>query len=98
MSQRLVAVGPNLPRPLCDQGTVHFHAEGCAHLSRRPLRDHLERDSFATEYASIKEVVCDWYPPDNFDYDENDPEQYAGYRSDIYFAPCVKLPEEVVPA
>lgn len=98
---RLVSVGPNLPSPLCDLGTIHFHAEGCAHLKRGDLgRVHrmechvtgAQPEELAVEYATIKEAVLDMYPPDNFLYDP-DTDEYDAYRNDLYFAPCVKLPE-----
>lgn len=89
---RVIAIGPNLPNHLAAKGTLHVHAEGCADIARR-YRGLSDQDHFAFEADTLADIVEDIYPSHDFDYDPANPDEYEGYRSDIHFAPCVKLPE-----
>lgn len=66
------------------RGTIHVHAVGCADLNKAKFR-HME-SQWTQEAASAKDVVIDVYPPDHFDYEPKDWEEFAG---DIHFYPCV---------
>lgn len=84
--------GPNLPRALADKGTLHVHRAACAdtHKLRRLAR--LD-EPWTIEADSRRAVVYDIYPPGEFEYTGADDPSYAAYRTDVYFAPCVQLPE-----
>jgi hypothetical protein len=84
--------GPNLPRALSEKGTLHVHKTGCADLRKYPKG--LDQIGWPMDADTIHEVIMEIYPPDNFDYDDTNPGEYATYRSDVYVAPCVTLPEE----
>lgn len=92
-TQKVTVLGPNLPRPLCDKGTLHVHAADCADIKRRYSRV-IERDGWDLEISSVREVIYDIYPPESFDYDGDDASEYSGYRSDVAVFPCVTVPEE----
>jgi hypothetical protein len=92
-TQRVTIIGPNLPRPLCDKGTFHVHAEGCADIKRYPQ----PRDpDWTIEASSIATVVEDIYSDILAENDIDGPDHPAWpiYESDVHFAPCVKLPRK----
>jgi len=93
-------VGPNLPRPLNEQGEMHVHQAGCAHLKRRPLSQC--RDGIIQELGSVQAVVESCYGPEagSFYAENGIPEEDWGtawreYVGEFHFAPCTsELPEE----
>jgi hypothetical protein len=89
---RVTICGPNL----YDQshGTFHVHAEGCADLVKHARREPEYKNGWTIEADSKHAVIAEIYPPEQFEYDENDPEDFAPYETDIYFFPCVTLPKE----
>jgi hypothetical protein len=88
---KITVMGPNLPRPLCDLGTMHAHAHGCRDLARYP--HGADQGGWTIDAATIRDIVEDIYPPDQFAYDPASAE-YETYRQDVHVAPCVQLPEE----
>ena len=94
---RVTIIGPNLPRPECDQGTLHVHAEGCRDIkARRGYR--LVAPHWTIDAASVLDVVGAIYDPSNFEYDLDDPESRSPYETDVHFAPCTRaLPYDEAP-
>lgn len=78
--------GPNLPRPLCDKGTLHVHAHGCADLKKSAYARAGE--PWTIDAVSRQEVILDIYSNqiDESDSTWDDP----AYETDVYFAPCCK--------
>jgi hypothetical protein len=78
--------GPNLSAEMQDQGDLHVHAADCQDNRRYRLYD---TQPWTIEVDSLEDIVKDIYPPSDFNYA---PADWRGYASDIYIAPCVKLP------
>lgn len=87
------ALGPNLPRHLADQGTIHVHRTGCADVKRYPYYEDT-RGGWKFEATTIAEVIEEIYPSGDFDYDPDVEAEYQAYRGDVKVFPCVKLPEQ----
>lgn len=87
--------GPNLPAHLAAKGTIHVHKDGCQDIRthRYPAGPHV--GGYGLDISSVAEVVEDIYPSSDFDYDPSDPAEYQAYRSDVYVAPCVTVPEHL---
>lgn len=82
-------LGPNLPSHLSDKGELHVHAAGCGDIARRyPRRFDTDPHTWSFDADTVDDVVEEIYPPDNFNYDPNDPADRAQYDSDVWFAPC----------
>jgi len=94
---KVIVIGPNLPRPLCDKGTMHVHKEGCADMQRGQLRHAVSADQggWAIDVDSVAEIIEACYPSSDFCYDPTVWAEYEGYRSDVHIAPCVTLPEKI---
>lgn len=86
MEQSLAVVGPNLRDQ--SKGTFVVHAAGCSDLHK--LR--FEEQDATTSYKSLREVVENIYPPDQFEW-RRGPDD-SSYWNDIHFFPCVTLPKE----
>lgn len=93
-TQNVTVYGPNLPKALQDQGTLHVHVTGCADTKRGALKALTDKDEWGFDADSIHAIVTNCYPPEDFQYDAADPEEYAVFRSDVHVAPCVTLPEQ----
>jgi hypothetical protein len=91
---RVTIVGPNLRDQ--SKGTFHVHAEGCADIARNARRDPAYADGWTVEVASQDDVVLEVYGPDagDFDFNPDDADDRAFYRSDFHFLPCASLPVE----
>ena len=102
--QNVVVFGPNLSGAAQRKAHLHAHVVGCADCKhfgpgRKFGGDMTEADEFKMEAATLDEIVHEVFS----DFiDHNDREPLESYRSEIYFAPCVKLPQtaggEVEPA
>lgn len=79
--------GPNLPRQLTGPAGETFvvHREGCGDCRR-----YRAEDGWTLEATTQREVVHELYPPEDFDYGED---EYGSYAGDVHFAPCVRLSE-----
>lgn len=75
--------GPNLEDQ--SQGDIHVHRNGCLHEPPAPLGSLA--DPWVISVDSKEEVVLAIYPPDEFEYDAADWEDYYG---DLYWAPCTR--------
>jgi hypothetical protein len=87
--------GPNLPRPLCDKGTLHVHAAGCRDGRRYPKG--ADQAGWTIEAGSLYDIVNDCYPAGEFEWDgivngKVDSDDFHCYLGDIFVAPCVSLP------
>jgi hypothetical protein len=79
--------GPNLVDQ--SKGQFHVHAAGCSSV---PAGFAGPQEPWSLLNAeSQKQVTTDVYPPGDFGY--NPDEEWRDY-CDIWFAPCVDLPEE----
>ena len=87
-TQRLVIVGPNLPRKAL--ATFHVHAEGCLDLSRGWLAPYVD-DLPAFEAECLLDVEAFIY---DFAPDENEGYELGDYIDEFHFSPCVKLPRD----
>jgi hypothetical protein len=87
--QRVTIIGPNLRDQ--SKGTFHVHAEGCADIKRMASREPEYLDGWTVSATSVKDVVTDVYDPDNFGWNEDDPQEVADYASEFYFFPCCHL-------
>lgn len=84
--------GPNLPNRFAEKGTLHVHRVGCTDTKQLDKVRALP-EPWTIEVSTVSEIVFDIYPPDQFGYDPET--EYEGYRSDVFVAPCVNLPERV---
>jgi hypothetical protein len=76
--------GPNLGTR---GASMHVHRPGCADTTRGIYRRLSEAErGWTVEVESTRDVVFAVYPPDQFDYDEADWENYLG---EFKFFPCV---------
>lgn len=91
--QTVTVIGPNLPRPLSDTGTMHVHAAGCADIKRTYGRHRLEAPPWSIDAETVAQIIEDIYPAEDFCYDPADPAEYSAYRGDVHVFPCVTLPE-----
>jgi len=74
-------------------GGVSVHRDGCAHISRLRNADV----SWNAPIVSLKDIVLEVYPPQDFGYDGYDPEAWRAFDYDINIAPCVPtLPDDAV--
>lgn len=80
---RVAIYGPNLP--FADGATMHVHAAGCAHTSRRPYT--LDKP-WHIEATTEEKVITEIYPPGDFEYD---PAEWEGYSGDVTIFPCANL-------
>lgn len=86
--------GPNLNDQ--SKGTFHVHAEhcgDCAHYGPSGKYGGEDPAGWRIEAASEFDVVMDIYPPEQFDYDSEDENARESFVNDVWFAPCVNLPE-----
>jgi hypothetical protein len=81
--------GPNLSSQAQQKGDMHVHAADCADCKHYgPGRKFGGEDKgWTIDATSCKSIVLDIYPPDEFDYDE---ENWGDY-DDLYTAPCIKI-------
>lgn len=94
-SMNVTVYGPNLPKALADLGTLHVHKTGCADTKRGAFKTITDKDEWGFDATSVHAIVTNCYPPDDFQYDDSDPDEYRVFRSDVHVAPCVTLPEEL---
>lgn len=89
MNEILVDIwGPNIPGNKVGPA-FHVHKAGCKDVTRRPYKGMVEKGwhMLATSQRVVVETI---YPPDEFDYE---PAEYQQYADDVKFFPCVKLGE-----
>jgi hypothetical protein len=86
--------GPNVP--FADGATLHVHRADCHDLTRRPyaqLRRDRDQGGYDEEHTSKRDIVTGIYPPEDFCYDETNPDELAAYEADVHIFPCVTLPD-----
>jgi hypothetical protein len=80
--------GPNLRTT---GEAMHVHKPGCKDTTRGIYR--FAEPPWVIEVGSIRDIVEDIYPPDDFGYDANT--EWSDYFTDIKVFPCVtELPDE----
>lgn len=73
-------------------GDLHVHKEGCRDLKQQRKYPQGDRqDGWPIEAETRREAILDTYPPGDFVYDEDDPEDWAAYMGAMEFFPCTKL-------
>lgn len=92
---QVIIIGPNLRDQ--SKGQLHVHKAGCKDLAR--FKRHEPEYDYAmgippVEAQTRAEIVLNWYPPEEFEYNPHDESDYLQYRDEFYFFPCTKdLPE-----
>lgn len=79
----IAVCGPNLP---ISGPTFHLHAANCADLHKGIYKHINEKDVMQAD--SLRTIVLDVYPPDDFQYSAEDWQDYA---DDFKVFPCVKF-------
>lgn len=89
--------GPNLSGAGQQKGDIHVHATGCADCKKYGPGKPMGGDDDGwplTGMMSRLEVVCEVYPPGDFEWNPDVAEDADGYLRSVYFAPCLSsLPE-----
>lgn len=74
------------------KGSFEAHVKGCRDAMDQQKYD--PEESMFLDASTVQEIVTFIYPPGDFCYDENVPEQYSQYRNDVRVMPCCgTLPE-----
>lgn len=85
---RVAVIGPNLRDQ--SRGQLHVHNEFCNHHLQMALTEPEYANPQIFEADTRQEVVEEIYPPDQFEYDPADNDDYEAYLNEFYFFPCVK--------
>lgn len=87
---RVAICGPNL----LDQrkGDMHVHSADCADLRKYGPghRPYGGEEPWVIEVENTGEVATAVYPPEDFCYDADNPDELAGFEASFHFAPCCK--------
>lgn len=90
MPKMVKVFGPNMSREDSRHGTFQVHAADCSDCRK------LERRYDAWVIAQTeteREVVEAIYPPDDFGYNSDESDDRDPYVTDVWFAPCISLPD-----
>lgn len=79
--------GPNL---LVDGPTFHVHAPNCMDTRRMP---YIQHEPWTGPVTDLDQIVLDTYPPEHFDWDEDNEAAFDEYRADFKVFPCVHWPK-----
>ncbi len=94
---KVTVCGPNLP----DQrkGDLHVHASACPDLNRGQYRRLPKHLVHTLDVGSMQEVVEFMFPPDDFEWDPADENEWSRYRDEFAWFPCIqgKLPGRLGP-
>jgi hypothetical protein len=80
--------GPNLPRSR-EPATFHVHVDGCPDTKKGIYRQ--VPDGWVIDAVDAKDIVTDVYPPEDFDYDPDNKNEYGQYDGDVRIFPCVSF-------
>jgi hypothetical protein len=82
--------GPNLNSKGQQIATMHAHAAYCRECRTGVKRFGYNPNEHTVEVETVKDIVEMIYPPDNFQYDIDDPIDREPYVSDIHIFPCLE--------
>lgn len=86
---KVTICGPNLRDQ--SKGEFHVHAAGCADLQRGAHAEPEYRNGWTIEASTRLEVVIEIMPPDEMDWNPDNPSDRMLYESDVHFFPCCNV-------
>ena len=84
-AEKQTVVIAKVPNPGMD-AAYHVHGVGCPDLKR--MGKYLEQYRYSVESPDV--AYQKLYPPNEFLYDPNDPEDRASYEGDVKIFPCAR--------